>query len=346
MSNLLKRVKKEGNPLIDGKTVTFVWKGKKAPYINLETNFFRPVKMERAGKNLWTHSLELPSDAYVEYTFSKKKHQSVIPDPYNSNAIDTGVGHDNHYFSMPDKVHTDLILKRPAIKRGKVTKHKITDPGYLPGIKRKVWFYHPPTKKPVPLLLVLDGKDYKNRGFIVNIVDNLIADGRIQPIAMAMIDNAGDYRMTEYNQGETMPILIQRALLPLAEKKLNLLDIQDNKGAYGVVGASQGGLMAVYAGLRLPDIFGKIIAQAGAFVPLKDNRPALIHILVDTLPVQAIKIWQDCGTFDFLIDSNREMQDQLRAKGYDLTYSEHSGGHNYTCWRDLLADALETMFGV
>lgn len=342
MSDLLKRVKKEGNPLIDGNTVTFVWRGKKAPYLHLETALFAPVKMKPAGKNLWTYTLDLPSDAYVEYSFSRKKGN--VPDPYNANTVNTGVGHDNHYFSMPDKVHTELILKRPGIKRGKVRKYKIRDPRFLPGMTRKVWLYNPPTKKPVPLLVVLDGKDYKKRGFIVNIVDNMIADGRIQPIALAMIDNAKAYRMIEYNQGDSIPMLIERSVLPLAQKKLNLLDNQENKGAYGILGVSMGGLMALYTGLRLPEIFGKIISQSGAFFRFGDN-PALIHLLVDTLPVAPIKIWQDCGIYDFLLDVNQDMREQLTEKSYNLTYREHSGGHNYTCWRDHLPDALESMFG-
>ncbi len=348
MSNLRARVKAEGNPLIDGDTVTFVWDGKKAPYLHLETNNFRPVELENVATKLWVHTIKLPSDAYIEYNFAKKKNKpkSIVVDPYNSKTTDTGVGHDNHYFSMPDRIHTPLIKKRKGIDKGTVTKHAL-DLGIIgAGISRDVWLYAPVATEPVPLLVVLDGKDYYERGKIVQIVDNLIADGKIEPIALAMIDNAGAYRMAEYNQNESIPMMLDWSLLPLAKKHLNLIDTKDAHGAYGILGASMGGLMALYIGLRMPDIFGKVISQAGAFFTYQDGREALIHLMVDLLPPAPIKIWQDCGIYDWLHPVNVDMLERLQRKDYDVTYVEHSGGHNYTSWRDLLPSALETMFGV
>jgi enterochelin esterase family protein len=32
------------------------------------------------------------------------------------------------------------------------------------------------------------------------------------------------------------------------------------------------------------------------------------------------------------------MRNVLRAKGYDLTYSEYAGGHEFICWRGSFAD--------
>ena len=37
---------------------------------------------------------------------------------------------------------------------------------------------------------------------------------------------------------------------------------------------------------------------------------------------------------------NRYMRDVLQARGYDVTYSEYNGGHDYICWRGSLADGL------
>lgn len=348
MPSLLKRVKKEGNPLIENDTAIFVWKGKRAPYLHLETHLYQPVQMEQVAKGLWTYHETLLPDAYVEYNFAKKKGKSstIVPDPFNPNRTDTGVGHYNNYFSMPERKHTPLINKRKGIAKGKVSKHKLKDSFILPNMKRDIWLYEPPTEDPVPLLVVLDGRDYKKRGYITRIVDNMIADGRIQPIAIAMIENAENFRTMEYNQGDSVPMLLHRSVLPFAQKKLNLLDIGENEGIYGILGASMGGLMALYIGLRMPTIFGRVISQAGAFFPFDDETPSLIHVMVDNLPTAPIKIWQDIGVSDFLYNFNQDMKQRLEAKGYDLTYSEYSGGHNYTNWRDSLPSALEVMYGV
>jgi enterochelin esterase-like enzyme len=38
------------------------------------------------------------------------------------------------------------------------------------------------------------------------------------------------------------------------------------------------------------------------------------------------------------------MNNLLLEKGYDVTYRENGGAHNFTTWRDSCAHALEAMF--
>lgn len=345
MANWLARAKKEETPLIDGNTVTFVWKGKKAPYLHLESERFQAVEMEKQGKNVWIYQVELPLDSYLEYNYATEKNQSktIVPDPFNERLFDTGVGHFNHYFSMPECQHSPLIKRKKGIPRGTVSKHVLK----FGQMRRKIWLYQPVSNEPVPLLLVYDGKDYKQRGKIVQIVDNLIAEKRIRPMAMALIDNGGESRFIEYNQSEATLGAIGEYVLPLAQKHLNLLDIAQNTGAYVVMGASMGGLMSVYTSLRLPYIFGHAISQAGAFFQnVFQNEPSLIKQWVAEMPVVPIKIWLDVGTFDFLQEDNQVFHKMLSDKGYEVVYREYSAGHNYTAWRDALPEALITMFGV
>ena len=57
-----------------------------------------------------------------------------------------------------------------------------------------------------------------------------------------------------------------------------------------------------------------------------------------------IKIWMDVGRMDELLEDNRKMSALLQDKGYQVTYREFSGGHNYTAWRDDLWRGLEELF--
>ena len=61
--------------------------------------------------------------------------------------------------------------------------------------------------------------------------------------------------------GESTLLFVAAQVLPLARAHLNLLDPAKHPGAYGVLGASMGGLMALYTGLRLPRIFGHVLSQ-------------------------------------------------------------------------------------
>ncbi|MGJ3240250.1 MAG: alpha/beta hydrolase [Anaerolineae bacterium] len=348
MTDLLARLKTEGNPLIDEGGVLFVWSGDSAPYLHLETELFEAVTMEQHAPDLWIYRLRLPDDAYIEYNFATTANDpdTIVQDPYNPHHVDTGVGHHNHYVTMPACIHTPYRIERQGISAGTVTYHRLSDPRFWQA-PRDLWLYQPPTDQAVPLLVVLDGKDYYERGAITTIVDNLIADGLITPIALALIDNAQTYRMIEYNQNESIPMFLDGLILPFARQHLKLSDPQgEQTGTYGILGASMGGLMALYIGLRMPDIFGKVIAQAGAFFMYENDRPALIHLLVDSLPPPTLQIWLDCGTYDFLYDDNRDMLKRLTERGYQRRYTEHHGGHNYTCWRNLLPDALIYQFGV
>ena len=57
-------------------------------------------------------------------------------------------------------------------------------------------------------------------------------------------------------------------------------------------------------------------------------------------PALRPKIYMWCGTEDFLYAQNTRMRDHLRALGYDLTYEESPGDHQWRYWDQKIADAL------
>src|SRR6185295_19694004 len=201
------------------------------------------------------------------------------------------------------------------------------------GNQRPVYLYHPPTNEPVPLLMVLDGKDYATRAKLPIIVDNLIAQKRIRPIALAMPQHGGQARFIEYMCSDTTVSFLTRDVLALALEHLHILPIEENPGAYGILGASMGGLMALYSGLRLPEVFGKVISQSGAFGFDLMGNETVIYDLVRLYERRPIKIWMDVGLYEWLLPMNRKMRGVLDAHGYAPIYREYSGGHNYTSWR-------------
>lgn len=349
---VLERARDEGTPLIDGDQVTFVWYGdgaEPAPYLVGDFNDWngeKPISLEQVEPDVWAHTMTLPMAAYIEYAFMLSREER-LSDPFNPHVVWNGVDAFNHVFIMPDCDMTDLVVRRKGIKRGKVTRHMVEGYHTLATSPREVHLYQPPVDEPVPLIVVWDGTDYLRRAYLANIVDNLIGAGRIEPVALALLANGREARMVEYSENDTTLYFAREFVLPLARKELNLIDYQTETGIgrYGVLGASMGGLMALWAGVRMPELFGKVISQSGAFGIAPDEREMVIDKLVKLGAGKGIQIWQDVGTLEWLLEGNRKMNHLLRDHGYDVTYHEFSGGHNYTMWANTVWRALEALFG-
>jgi enterochelin esterase family protein len=191
--------------------------------------------------------------------------------------------------------------------------------------------------------MVWDGVDYLRRAHLPVIIDNMIAQERIRPVALAMIQNGGRARTVEYACSDATLGFLTQSVLPLAQSNLRLTD--PKQGNYGVLGASMGGLMAMYTGMRLSHIFNNVLSQSGSFSSDEYN-PVVIDLIRHT-PIQPVKIWMDVGTYDFpeIRTSNRSMAALFQERGYTATLRQHNAGHNFPAWRDDVWRGLEWLFG-
>ena len=104
-----------------------------------------------------------------------------------------------------------------------------------------------------------------------------------------------------------------------------------------------GGLMALFAGLRAPGVFGRVLSQSAALGMSKPD--SVVFDLVRHGPVSPLRVWMSAGRYEWLLDCNRRMHRLLEEKGYDVAYHEHNGGHNSPAWRNHLGQGLEALFG-
>lgn len=353
-NSLIQRAKQNGNPVIQNNRATFFWEGETAPRLISDLTDWdeHPKPFKRlssslapaSGKTMWSCSLTVPRDAYVEYAFYDPVTQDQFPDPWNQNNVNNGLGNRNNFFYMPETMPSPFSMRRADVRTGLLTRHRVDTSWLQDDGEREIYLYKPQAKGPFPLLVVYDGPDYFHRGRLVTIVDNLIADKRIRPIAMAFLQNGRSRRNVEYFCSDATLSWVDHDILPLAREHIRLVNATDHPGAYGVLGASAGGLMSMYTGLRMPEIFGKVLCQSGAFSV--HGRDFAVVDLVRHEHAKKIRIWMDIGTMDDLLEDNRRMSNLLREKKYNLTYREFSGGHNYTAWRNDLWRGLEEMFPV
>jgi enterochelin esterase-like enzyme len=339
---LLAMARTIGNPVKEGDAITFLWQGKTAPRLIDDIHNWEedPQTMLRAGAELWSFSLPLAQDAYLEYAFLDPKTGERVPDPLNPNRVWNGINAYNHYFYMPNNGPSPLVQPAKRTDKGTVTRFQVPTKEYASGTSRSVTLYKPAVKQPVPLVVVFDGPDYLKRGKLNVIVDNMIAAKRVRPFAMALVQNGGQARGVEYACSEATLAFVFECVIPLAQENLTLTP--PGGEPYGVLGASLGGLMAMYTGMRLPQVFGKVLSQSGVFIT-----PEHEFVVVDLArhaPRNDIAIWMDVGRYEGLLDGNREMYALLQEKEFNVKYHEFTGGHNYTSWRDDIWRGLEALF--
>ena len=344
---MLNRVQKEGNPLIDGDQATFVWVGENPPLLFGDFNDWRidtAVSLQPSGESLYTHTITLPRNAYIEYAFVVNENDpdsdnGRILDPHNRNTKWNGINATNNTFYMPEYVVTPLIKKQENSKHGTLTEHTFD---FSESENRSFWLYQPPVNYPVPLLVVLDGRDYLEQGHLDNIVDNLITAQKVTPFAMLLVDHGGAHRYLEYGCSDVIVQFLVKWLLPIAQEKLNLIDVETNTGAFGILGASMGGVMSLFTALRFPYIFGKVLSQSGAF-SIRDW-DFVVWDLVRDGEIRPLTIWMNVGEYEFLLNTNRDMHQLLQKRGYTVTYQEYPAGHNYPAWVNEIAKGLMHLF--
>jgi enterochelin esterase family protein len=160
------------------------------------------------------------------------------------------------------------------------------------------------------LLIVLDGQDYLERAKITRIVDYLIENQIMQPIIMVMIESKSNSRTVEYTCSESNLLFINYVVIPYVEKITGIIPIQERPGDYGILGASFGGLFAIFAGLRNPAIYGKVISQSGAFTI--DQHPFVVWNLLDQKETVTFDAYMDVGKYEWLVETNIEFFNQIK----------------------------------
>jgi enterochelin esterase family protein len=113
-------------------------------------------------------------------------------------------------------------------------------------------------------------------------------------------------------------------------------------------GQSYGGLASAFAALRSPDVFGNVLGQStscfwkdGSDFDLESEWLTREFVRCPKVP---IRLYLEAGLIETgrhsIVGQNRHLRDVLRLQGYELTYHEFNGGHDYLCWRGGLADGL------
>lgn len=197
--------------------------------------------------------------------------------------------------------------------------------------------------KSYPTLYVTDGHGYKNDGKMPEIVDRLIANGKIQPIIIIFVDPRDpdnlqkNRRNYEFLCNPKYVEFYKQELIPTIDQKFSTDASQKTRG---VLGLSFGGLNSLYFGAFAHDVFGKI----GVFSPAPHPCPEIYdeYQFRFTMPVD---IFLSTGTKKDKEAATRKFREILKGRGYEFKYVEVPEGHNWRNWGPLIDDVLVYFYG-
>ncbi len=226
---------------------------------------------------------------------------------------------------------------------------------YIPQLSRsrRIWLYLPAGyaagNKRYPVLYMHDGQNlfdeltapYGEWG-LDECLDSLISkDGK--GCIVVGIDHGGDKRMTEYNpyqfrnfgvgEGDQYVDFLVNTLKPYMDKNYRTLA---GKESTLIAGSSMGGLIATYAVLKYPQVFG----GAGIFSPAYWTAPQLDSV-INSLPRKiSARLFFYAGeqeSAEMVTDMER-IADKLALQSDYFIYSvvDSDGKHNEPTWRKWL----------
>jgi enterochelin esterase family protein len=186
------------------------------------------------------------------------------------------------------------------------------------------------------VLYIQDGGDYVRRAKALEVWSNLIAAKKVKPFIMVFIDPKD--RTKEYWANDKWADFVANEVVPEIDRRYHTIANRDGRAT---LGASLGGVTSIWMGLKHPETFSRLGGQSSSFWIDKER---VIKELEKLDPAKTkFRFYLDAGTLEGVEDTRKAAR-ILRDKGYDVTYIEGESGHNWTAWRDRLADAFVALW--
>lgn len=229
------------------------------------------------------------------------------------------------------------------------------------GLKRRMTVYTPAgyekntkTKYPVFYLLHGSGGDedaWADLGRAVQILDNLIAEGKAEPMILVM-PNGVYFNQAAPGVAVNMfqPTISNSRSQSTAEVEASFPDIikyiesnyrvKKDKNSRAVAGLSMGGRQSAALSRKYPDKFGYVGLFSGVVPPQgKDDKE-----LAAVFAAQPKLYWIGCGKTDGVMVNSIKLKEYCESHGYPVTFYESEGGHIWRNWRVYLTEFAQKLF--
>ena len=213
------------------------------------------------------------------------------------------------------------------------------------GQTRRVHIYTPPNYDKLsrlPVLYLLHGADGEDSvwtafGRAHVILDNLIAEKKIQPMVVVM-PNGYAYGWDSGVAADKQQADFQRDLvgdlIPFVQANYR---VSANRKHRALAGLSRGGSQTLSIGLRNLAVFSRLgVFSAGSNNPQEAFKDVAAN--GQKVNEQLDLLWLGCGTDDFALPGARRMAEFLTASGIRHTFRATAGEHTWIVWRRYLQE--------
>ncbi len=364
----------------DERLVTFVWRGAQhGVRLHGGPSADHDELRRLANTDVWYRSYRLPASTRLAYRLAPDvpelnadpitRRRAILAnaqrDPLNPRSMpDKPLDRYDGYslLELPDAPSAHWTVPRPGVAAGTLETLQLASQAL--GNQRRIQLYrsagYRPGGKGQALVVLFDGESYGTVVPTPTMLDNLVAAGRLPPLAAILIHNPSETsRSAELPPNPAFARFLAKELMPWAKAR----GVFAPAAHTVIAGASYGGLAAVWAGFNHPEWFGNVYSQSGSFwwapgwaraghfVQGEAEAEWLTRRLAES-PRLPLRFQLEAGLFETgrlgavgIRDATRHLRDVLRAKGYPVGHREYAAAHGYEHWRVSLADGLVALLG-
>ncbi|MBQ6062238.1 MAG: esterase [Prevotella sp.] len=239
------------------------------------------------------------------------------------------------------------------------------------GLTRRLTVYTPAgyetSGKDYPVFYLLHGiggdeNAWSELGRAAQIMDNLIAQGKAEPMLVVMTngnisqeacpgETSEGFKVPTMMLPKTMEGSFETAFPDVVKFIEKTYRVKKDKAHRAIAGLSMGGFHSLFISINNPDLFDYIGLfsaavdrqqnSQGGFPNIYENRNGKIDVLFSKNPKL---FWIGIGKTDFLFKNNNDLRAYLDSKKHKYTYLETDGGHIWRNWRIYLTEFTQKIF--
>ena len=296
--------------------------------------------LRKGADGVWMGTTNGPMDEGFHY-YHLTIDGGVVNDPGTHNYFgscrwESGIeipAHDKDFYALKDVPHGKV---QQVLFPSKV------EGSYTPGFRR-AFVYTPPqydaSKKKYPVLYLQHGwgedeNAWSNQGHANLIMDNLIAEGKIQPFIIVMTYGmTNDFKFGTIGQftAEEFEKVLVDELVPYIDANFRT---KADKWNRAMAGLSMGGMETKLITLRRPEVFGSYgLLSGGQYAP---------EDIADKKQVKLI--FESCGSKENPQGINSSVE-ALKAAGFNAHgYISEGTAHEFLTWRRSLYQMAQLLF--